>query len=220
MTTDHQEPAQIQESAETQGLSAVFEYSPARLPVQEEAPRELKCKMVWQLDSDMILIGTTIADESPMEPGVFMIPGGCVDVEPPACPATHRARWTHAGWDIEERPVPVAVPVITTAPAERMAFHAVVKAFMDATAFANGYDDLMTVISYAEEDAVPAFQAEGKAFRAWRSLVWAAVFDLKTEPAGVVAVRDALEALPELEGDHYTVDLDEWGLLNTPEASV
>jgi hypothetical protein len=47
---------------------------------------------------------------------------------------------------------------------------------MDDAARALGYDDIKTAITYAEEPAVPKFQAEGQAFRTWRSLVWAACY--------------------------------------------
>ena len=50
---------------------------------------------------------------------------------------------------------------------------AAVQRCMDAQAQAHGYDDIFTAVTYAEESAVAKFQTEGKAFRAWRSAVWA-----------------------------------------------
>lgn len=47
---------------------------------------------------------------------------------------------------------------------------------MDDAARALGYDDIKTAITYADEPAVPKFQAEGQALRAWRSLVWDACY--------------------------------------------
>lgn len=44
---------------------------------------------------------------------------------------------------------------------------------LDDAARAAGYDDIRTAVTYADEPAVAKFQAEGQAFRAWRSLVWA-----------------------------------------------
>lgn len=77
---------------------------------------------------------------------------------------------------------------------------------MDAAARARGYDDLKTAVGYAEEPAVPRFQAEGRALRAWRSLVWARChwyFDevkagraLEPTFAALVAILPTLE-LPE-----------------------
>lgn len=53
-----------------------------------------------------------------------------------------------------------------------------VQLHMDAQARALGYDDLKTAATYADEPAVPRFQEEGRALRAWRSAVWAACYDL------------------------------------------
>ena len=50
---------------------------------------------------------------------------------------------------------------------------AAVQRFMDAKAKEHGYDDIFTAVTYAEESTVAKFQAEGKAFRKWRSAVWA-----------------------------------------------
>ena len=44
---------------------------------------------------------------------------------------------------------------------------------LDATAREYGYDDVKTVVTYADEPAVPKFQTEGKAFRRWRSECYA-----------------------------------------------
>lgn len=47
-----------------------------------------------------------------------------------------------------------------------------VQQHMDAAAQSRGYDNIFTACTYAEEPAVPRFQAEGQSFRAWRSQVW------------------------------------------------
>ena len=52
-------------------------------------------------------------------------------------------------------------------------FEVAVQGHLDSTAKAHGYDNVMTAVSYADEPAVAKFQADGKAFRAWRSKVWA-----------------------------------------------
>lgn len=48
-----------------------------------------------------------------------------------------------------------------------------VQAHLDETARAHGYDSIYTACTYADEPAVAQFETEGKALRAWRSLVWA-----------------------------------------------
>lgn len=55
---------------------------------------------------------------------------------------------------------------------------AVVQAHLDAQAKALGYDNIFTAVTYADEPAVPKFQADGQALRAWRSLVWEAGYAL------------------------------------------
>lgn len=52
-------------------------------------------------------------------------------------------------------------------------FRSAIQQHLDAAAVEAGYDDIKTAVTYAEEPAVPKFQAEGQAFREWRSLCWA-----------------------------------------------
>lgn len=52
-------------------------------------------------------------------------------------------------------------------------YSAAVQAHLDARAQALGYDNIFTAATYADEPAVPEFQEEGRALRAWRSRVWA-----------------------------------------------
>ena len=40
-------------------------------------------KIVCQLDAQEYYMGTTVAEESPLEQGVFLLPSGCVDMDPP-----------------------------------------------------------------------------------------------------------------------------------------
>ncbi len=61
-------------------------------------------KIVCILDSDGYLIGTTIADESPLEAGIYMIPAGAVDFPPPVLAAGKRAKFNGNGFDIENIP--------------------------------------------------------------------------------------------------------------------
>lgn len=58
---------------------------------------------------------------------------------------------------------------------------AIVQEHMDAAARALRYDDIKTAVTYAEESAVPKFQAEGQALREWRSLVWATCYAILDE---------------------------------------
>lgn len=59
-----------------------------------------------QLDSEGYFIGITSADESPLEPGVFLIPGGAVDAAAPDIPGGKRAKWDGVGFVLEDVPPP------------------------------------------------------------------------------------------------------------------
>ena len=70
---------------------------------------------------------------------------------------------------------------------------------LDAQAQAAGYDSIYTAVTYADEPAVPKFQSEGQAFRAWRSLVWAAANAAHAEVlAGARPVPTAAVLIAEL----------------------
>ena len=63
-------------------------------------------KIVSQLNSDGYFIAPTRADESPLEPGIYLIPAGAVDCQPPAIPEGKRARWTGIKFVLEDTPPP------------------------------------------------------------------------------------------------------------------
>lgn len=62
--------------------------------------------LVYQRDGAGLFVGVTEADESPLEPGVFLMPGGCVADAPPAFDDGQRARWVDEAWVIEPIPAP------------------------------------------------------------------------------------------------------------------
>lgn len=70
-------------------------------------------KIVSQLDSQGVFVCAVAADPSPLEPGVFLIPGSAVDAAPPILPDGHRAKWNGSGFDIEEIPRQPEPPVPT-----------------------------------------------------------------------------------------------------------
>ncbi len=71
--------------------------------------------IVYQTDHFGYFVGTVVADESPLEPGVFLIPGGAFEAAPPAFDAeTQRARWSGEGWAVEDIPQPEPEPEPTS----------------------------------------------------------------------------------------------------------
>ena len=60
-------------------------------------------KPVCQLDSDGLYIGRAEAElDVYARDGSYLIPGGCIDTEPPEIPAGHAARWNGSGWEVIE----------------------------------------------------------------------------------------------------------------------
>ena len=57
-------------------------------------------KIVYQTDHLGIFTGTTVADRSPLETDVWLIPGGCVEEAPPAVPEKKAARWDGRCWHL------------------------------------------------------------------------------------------------------------------------
>lgn len=58
-------------------------------------------KTVYQFDDNGYFLYTTEADESPLEPGVFLYPKNTTDIIPPKCNEHQIARWSGKGWLVE-----------------------------------------------------------------------------------------------------------------------
>lgn len=75
-----------------------------------------------------------------------------------------------------------------------------VQRHLDRVAQSWSYDDMRAACTYADEPAVQQFQAEGQALRAWRSLCWAACYQMlnDTIAAGTPrpSVQEVIAALP------------------------
>jgi len=66
-------------------------------------------KQVIQLDAQGYFVGTTTADESPLEQGVYMMPADTIDVDVPTVSDGQRAKWD-SGWVLEDIPQPEPEP--------------------------------------------------------------------------------------------------------------
>lgn len=60
----------------------------------------MKTKTVYQYDLAGIFIGLYDADESPLEPGVFLIPARCVEIAPPEANGDQWPRWNGSKWEL------------------------------------------------------------------------------------------------------------------------
>lgn len=100
------------------------------------------------------------------------------------------------------RPV-LAAPLPPTAEQLQWQYTDAIQRHMDHASQALGYDHLTNAVTYAEEPAVPKFQAEGQAFRAWRSLVWAYAYAqldaVKNGQREMPTIPELIAELPELE---------------------
>jgi hypothetical protein len=67
-----------------------------------------------------IFCATGIADESPLEPGVFHIPAHATTIEPPSFEETEMAVFVNGAWEVQLLPPPPPAPVPLT-PAEKLA---------------------------------------------------------------------------------------------------
>ncbi|BAV77770.1 tail fiber assembly protein [Pseudomonas chlororaphis subsp. aurantiaca] len=74
-----------------------------------------KTKSVYQTSPLGVFSGISEADESPLEPGVFLIPAGCVEVPPPLIPENKAAHWNGEGWQLVDYYEGLLVYSITTA---------------------------------------------------------------------------------------------------------
>lgn len=60
---------------------------------------------VFQTDQDGFFVEVTQADKDPMDSENWLIPAGCVKIEPPECKASQIPRWDGYSWSIVEVPV-------------------------------------------------------------------------------------------------------------------
>lgn len=129
---------------------------------------------------------------------------------PPAIAGKRAVQRPMEDWTIAADAVTVAYDTVDLTPAEISAAGAMlqrqvgeaVQRHLDATVQARGYESIHTCVTYADEPAVPRFQAEGQAARAWRSAVWAQCYAVLDEvlsgervpltPAEMVAELPAL----------------------------
>lgn len=65
-------------------------------------------KTAYQFDYAGLFIGFTEADESPLEPGVYLLPARCTLTPPPDAAEDTWPRWNGSAWQLVTRPQPDA----------------------------------------------------------------------------------------------------------------
>jgi hypothetical protein len=68
--------------------------------------------IVYQTDHLGYYVGEAIADPSPMEPGKYLIPAGCVTLRPPGAPSPGKVwRWSQTVWnEVDDPSIPAPPP--------------------------------------------------------------------------------------------------------------
>lgn len=68
--------------------------------------------IVYQTDNDGYYVGEAIAYQSPLEPGKYLIPAGCVTLRPPREPLPDKTwRWSQTMWDeVDDPSIPAPPP--------------------------------------------------------------------------------------------------------------
>ncbi len=61
-------------------------------------------KIVYQTNAAGLFVGEVLADESPLEPGAWLIPGGCSEEPPPQVGDGEVARLIDGAWVVEAVP--------------------------------------------------------------------------------------------------------------------
>jgi hypothetical protein len=62
-------------------------------------------KIVYQTNLDGVYVGEERAFESPLEPGIYPIPAGAVQVAPPAFNQNQQAIWTGTDWAVVDKSI-------------------------------------------------------------------------------------------------------------------
>lgn len=118
-------------------------------------------KLVSQLDAQGVFVMAVEADESPLEPGVYLIPGGAVDAAPPDVPTGQRARWDGSAFALEPLPTAQPLPIWQPPTPQQLQADALRRIDQDADAIVRDViGDRGEEYRQAEADAL-AFQAAG-----------------------------------------------------------
>jgi hypothetical protein len=118
-----------------------------------------------------------VDDISPLEPEVFLIPAGCVEVVPPSHDQSEFLEWGDGAWVVKKIPEPIQEPAEAPLTQEQLLarFTAAIQSRLDGFARSRHYDNILSACTYATS-AVAKFKAEGQACVNLRDSTWAAAY--------------------------------------------
>ena len=153
-------------------------------------------KIVSQLDENGVYVSPVVADESPLEPGVFLIPSRAVDIPPPKVPDGKYAKWNGTLFEFFPIPEPEPEPIPEPQTPEQIIaqYTAGVQQHLDAFARTRNYDGILSAATYATS-TVPKFAAEGQYAVETRDATWAKSYEVMAEVEAGTRPMPTLEEL-------------------------
>lgn len=172
-------------------------------------------------------VGSSSAFESPLEPGVFLIPANATSIEPPAdIPANKVVIFNDNKWEfvddhrgeiwwidhstpfkIQELGNPLDLNYSKTQPEKPPYIPTIqdysnsIQQHIDATAKAKQYNDAVSLVSYVNSTNTQ-WKSEAETFIAWRDSVWSYAFDeLQKVQQGIIqapTIEEFINSLPKI----------------------
>lgn len=150
-------------------------------------------KTVYLYDQSGAFAGEYVAQESPLEPGVFITPVASVDMAPPPIDDGLQAMWNGHEWRLQpvvvDEPV-AAPPAPTPTPTEEQVLETLtnaVQCHLDALARQYRYDNIHTACGWAGE-----FD-DATALKTWAAECW------RVAGAIEAAVNDGVRLAPTVD---------------------
>jgi len=174
-------------------------------------------KTVYQFDLNGVYIGPTDADESPLEPGVYLIPGGCVETAPPEVAEGHIAVWSGNAWS-DVAPTPAPPPTVADlkayAAAKRYAVETGGIIINEAEIDTSRDSQAMLTGAAAYVAANPDATVTFKATNGWVALsaaeVTAIALAVGAHVQACFAAEQAVDAAIDSETTTTTAEIDAW----------
>lgn len=153
---------------------------------------------IWNYDPiSGVLVGEGVADASPLENDVFLIPANATEIAPPEIPNGKLAVFIDGAWQLVNIPTPP--PETPEAVAQRL--EDAVQRVLDSAAQAHGYDSASRCIGYFNSTN-DKWKAEAIAMNQWRDDVWAhcaqVQSDVQEDIRSVPTEAELIAELPEL----------------------